>query len=440
MNTEFPTRIPTIRNGQTIANSSSNSQNSTTAKETSMFQKQVLDVVENAVKTLKNLTDKVTDFFNSKVFGNKSEINVKVDNTKPSTGSSSRNFNVLHETMTTLKSLTQIVGDFFNRDIFHPFRRKEDVEAKPSTPGSKKSRDEDEKQENKGFRRFVKDGIKGLRSSWKKSISDLQSTVEQTTMSIGTGIGRVFGQGVFGNMIGKIITKALNFAVSKVLIGFVVANLPWVALGAAIIAAIYLVVKYSQEIWDAIKWVGYAIDQGIDAIIDILPWGKSKYEENRKDMAKHMGVSEEAILDYYGDTIRGRNQAYEDWKRMETDYAFAAEMRKKINDKVGWVGKMDQTEESLKFTSKADKTAQFIQDMSTNITNNYYREFDEDNWEGGMELLPDAAPSMTNIVNTTNNTAVSPNLGNNVYNVTPYSSLSPLNSDAWEGGMTKINW
>lgn len=425
MNTEFPSRIPTIKTTQNNSTTNINT-NSTSLSES--FQKNALDAINNAVSILKSLTEKVTDFLNTKILGSKPKEDKKKDDNTKKDSQQGVITNVVTEGVSILKRFTNMVGDFFHRSTDDD---ENDSEKEDST----------EKTDRIAFRKFMKDGISKLRASWNKGIKDLQGSVAQSAMLIGSGVGRVFGSGVFGNMISKVITKALSFAVSKVLIGFVVANLPWVAIGAAILAAIYLIVKYADQIWEGIKWVGYAIDQGIDAILDVLPWGKSKYEKSRQEMAAKLGVSEDAIKDYYGDTVRGRNQAYEDWKKMQLDDDFRREMTEKITKKSGWIGKMDMTPETLANESMTTKLVREIQYAVGDHSKDYLygQNTPPDSDILGMGLNKKEVYPMTPIFNNTeNNTIINSGFGANINTAAAMEPLPWYNSDLGIGGSSRI--
>lgn len=285
MNTEFPSRIPVVKNNTTRNTTTANTNS---ANNTNDFQKAALNIFKGAVDTLNTISNTVYSFTNKYKANKKTEVKSERI-TKPTT--------------------TKI--------------QKEDSTEKRESKNSEDVRLSVFKQIYKTIKNFI--------TTYKANVSNIQRTIESTNTSIGASIGNVFGSGLFGKMISGIITKALNFAVSKILLGVVAANLPTVAIVGGIIALVALGIYYWKEIWDAIKFVGYAIDQGIDAIIDVLPWGKSKYIESRKEMATAAGISQEDILKQYGDTIKGRNQAYEDWKKAQTDPEFYKQLMLKLN-------------------------------------------------------------------------------------------------------------
>ena len=216
MNSEFPSRIPTVINNQ---NNSTNS-GSATDSSTKSFRSQIISIYNSVVDYLHKISDSLMNFMNGKFF----------------------------------------------------------TQSQPRNP----QRDKDQKRETRervSFFKYVRRGFTSLNNAWKSGISSLQMTFEQVASSIGSAIGGVFGNGVFSRVLSSVITKTLSFAVSKVLLGMVVSNLPMVLLVGAIIAAIGTVIYFAEDIWDAIKYVGHAIDQGIDAIISLLPGQDSKYAE-----------------------------------------------------------------------------------------------------------------------------------------------------------------
>lgn len=319
MNTEFPNRIPTIRQSNSTA-----SQTTVTVKtgvDDSEYKNKVTNVLKEALKLLNNVADNVGNLLN------RSKTNTRTSSkTKDSDGiipELSTQTEILKTGVNSLNKLTDAIEGYFKNN--------NTINAQ----NNNNSKDDDKKDSENtsllklSFRKII-NGISAIRGSWNSGIKNLQRTTENLSDSIGSTIGSVFGSGLFGKMISGIITKSLSFAVSKILVGMVLSNLPMLAIGAAVIAAIYLVVKYSKEIWEGIKWLGYSIDQAFDALISILPWGKSKYEESRKQLAGEAGVSEDFIKEYYGDTVRGRNQAYEDWKKAGEDEAFKQDLISKI--------------------------------------------------------------------------------------------------------------
>lgn len=413
MNTEFPSRIPTVRNStaNTVASSTSTT---TDSQDTSSFQRQVISVLKETMGLLDNITDKVGSIFNK-------TTKTQADNTKKDNYTKESAHSQVPSVVTgianELQNLTNIVSDFFDKKIFHPFRKNEDS-----------AKDDSDKEDRRSFRRLVKDGISNLTTSWKAQMKSLQQTVESVTDSIGSAVGSVFGRGIFGNLITKIINKALSFAVSKVLVGMALTNLPMTLIGGAIIAAIYLVVKYAEQIWDAIKWLGWSIDQGLDYIASIFR--KSKYEEARKNLAKESGLTEEDILAHYGDTVRGRNQAYEDWERAKKDPKIMQDLIAELKKEHADFGlKQSKTYESLKYSGVP------ITNMTsfTTINNGYNDGFSDVDTAALTVKTDDNIWGMQSpIINTvSNNNSVNLNsiLGNNVSNVLPGLSLSPYNTD-----------
>lgn len=444
MNTEFPRRIPTVRNTSTnsVVNNTSTKTSST---ESSTFQKETKRILKETLKCLEDITDSVSDL--TKTGG-------KTKDTKKSKAEEANTFgeksvNILSEGLNTLKRLFDTITDFFTNKIPSFFsgltkgKTKTDTNTNDTTDDA--NRDQKEWYANlfehlkkiydSTTHLFTRKGaieaFKNFDRSWKNGIKGLQDVLEGSFSTIGDAVGSVFGQGLFGKMISGIITKALSFAVGKVILGFVVANLPITGIALAIVAALGLIIYFNKEIWNAIKWVGWCIDQGIDAIISWF--GKSKYEESRKEMAKEAGVKEKDILEYYGDTVRGRNQAYEDWKKAQTDEAFKQDLLKKIKETVE-INTPKQTK-IKDFQDKSDKVVQYI----SNIQNNYGQSESSsiDGWgaienadiaSGGLNFTP-----ITNVTNYNTSNNVSSGF-NNISDIIPTSTVDNRSQ------MTPIKW
>lgn len=420
MNTEFPSRIPTVVNSQ----SNSATLASSTSSDAS-FQKNVLDVFNTTIKFLKSITDKVSNLSSGQV---KSKANKKTT-AKNKEDEETRQFQVntfdiLKSTTATLNNLTNIVSDFIDNKLPKLFDTK--VKSNKTDPSAT-----NQATLNLVSHRFT-DSLDSIKNMWKSGIESLQNTVESVSSSIGDAIGGIFGSGIFGRMMSKIITKALSFAVGKILVGMVVSNLPMILIGGAIIAAITALVYFSKEIWDAIKWLGYALDQGIDAIIDILPWGTSKYKEAREELAKDVSnayginVSEEDILDMYGDTVRGRNQAYEDFKLAYEDEDAYLDVLEKI--KAYKKGELEEWEKNKKESFQISGSPSTINDFSGAAN-----DLDAIRTANDLDLDIKSGAGDNNNINvspvtqtTVNNTSVN-NIGNNVSNSKSITSLNPNN-------------
>ncbi len=337
MNTEFPTRIPSVTTTST-----------STANSTKAFQDTVVKVLNAANNNLEKFVDKAGELVKS------TKRKSKDDSTKNSDSKKEAVNSVVLQTAATssvgyLKKLADTISKFFNRP-----KSSEDKE------------DEKDGKEVKQSLDSIKQSLKDYSKAWTKQITNLQSIVTSMSNSLMNTISNVFGGGLFGQVVGRVISKSLEFVVNKVLIGTLFANIPRLLLTGAIAYGLYkiadLLVKYGEDIWDAIKYVGYAIDQGVDAVISNLPWSKgdSKYENARKELAEAAGVSEKEILTQYGDTVRGRNQAYEDWKKAQEDPAFKKELIANIKKGFEDFGMhTSQTTDSLQYT-KNDPTTTLL--------------------------------------------------------------------------------
>lgn len=405
MNTEFPNRIPTVVNNQATTSSKTTSIKVVDSDDTKSFQKDAKEALKKLYGWLEKVNDTVYDFFT----------------------------------------------DYKNNENDRK-KAKTKVSAKPDSVDIAKNKDNKNDDDEESFMKALKWALNDIWMDVKKTadrlslkntsfITSLQKTIESTNASIGSAIGGVFGSGLIGKAIGGTITKALNFAVSKVLVGIVASNLPMILLVGGIIAAIGTLIYFAEDIWDSIKWLGWAIDQGIDAIIDVLPWGKSKYADARKQMAEGLGVSEDAIKAMYGDTVRGRNQMYEDYKAIMNGEITEDEL-----DDLAMTASLfeDSVEDNVKATQ--DLTAAIrgtnssqAQNIS-NIINNTYNSTPESSTilpsDADLDYGMSMAPSIVvNNVNSGNTTAASVN-----------STLSGLSSIGFgqpagvSNGMTPITW
>ena len=408
MITEFPTRVPTVRKKASTATTSVS-----TTTEDKNLKSQVSNILKETMNSLKAFTNKMENFFNTKLSSkSKSESATKEDSVaKDSTVIQVGK--IVDESLNVLKSISSAIIDYF--------QAKNGLVA--TTKIEEENKDEETTEEKRSFKRFVRGALNKVNSSWKNSLSSLSSTMEGVSESVGGAVSKVFGGGMFGKMMGNIIKKAIGFAVNKLLVGIILSNLPMTLIVLGIVAAIALIVYYSKEIWEAIKWLGYSIDQGIDWIVSKLPWGKSKYEQSRQEMADALGVSAEAIKDYYGDTVKGRNQAYEDWKAMKDDPAALQALADKVQAKSGWVMQQSKTQDSLQLTSGSRDAIKEVQNF---ITNNTYNNGPVDQSPLDTTYLPDASMLMTPVTNTT------------VNNVNMLSSINPSNVSTGYG-MSPVN-
>ena len=373
-------------------------------------------------------------------------------------------FNVIKEGIGILKSLTNLVSDI-NTAISKQFdlsdtsftERPEDNEQ-PDDMGELLMTMTKKQYEwssmgilkklnviDKTIKNGLVTGLTNLNERFQMGIESLSNTVESTVNTIGNSVGSVFGEGLFSQMISNAITKSFTFVINKVLLkflakamaafvnkillGVLTANLPITLIVLGIVAAVGLIVYYAEEIWNAIKWLGHAIDQGIAAVIDVLPYGKNKYVESRKDFAQAAGVSEDDIKEMYGDTVEGRNQAYEDWKRAQTDEDYYLELLDKARK---------YKQEQIEATPKQES---FQLEGSQNIVDDIYGNADLSRAAQEIKELEypiedldlEDEEAMGNNINlspvsttTINNTAVN-NMGNNVSNSKSFTSLNNPN-------------
>lgn len=269
MNTEFPSRVPTVKSTNTrVASTKSTSSSSSTksSDKPSAFEEQVLSVVKNVFSTLRSLTDKATDFVN---------------------------------------------------------RNKKDKDDKD------KKKDKKEKDKPSESGKFTI-AINKLLTSYKDSIKNLQRSTDNISDSIGSAIGNVFGSGLFGKILSNIITKSLSLVFSKLIVGVILGNPLLLGIIAGIAGITYLVVKYWKNIMQAIHWVGNVISEGIEWILDALPFTKSKAERASSFLSEKTGVSEFNLKQIYGDTEEGREKMIEDWKKAREDPVYLEELSKQF--------------------------------------------------------------------------------------------------------------
>lgn len=431
MNTEFPSRIPTVRNTTNTVKLNSSTTNSE-------FAKQAEDILQKTLNILRKFSNEVKNIFTLEKKEKTSEASVD-KSTATAAEFSVKNYSLLNETVGILKNLVSTVESLFTRS------NKKDLQEKKNT--------ENEKEDKRSIRKFFTNLFNKIDKTWKTGMSSLERTTDNMASTIGSTVGAVFGSGMFGRMLTNIITKTLSFAVSKILVGMVLSNMHWILLIGGIATGIGFLTYYAKDIWswvkkisgdiwEGLKWIGNAIDQAVDSIISILPWSSSKYEENRKDMAKELGITEQDILDHYGDSVSGRNQAYEDWKRAQSDPEFMKELRKMLKtESIDFGRHQSVTDESLQYQSSTDRAVSAIKAMmEENIVNRENMslipyDVEHSDLVGGLNYhVP--------IINNTNNSSSynMSSFGNNVNSAAPYSPLRNYNSDSFEGGMSPISY
>lgn len=478
MNTEFPSRIPTVTN-----NNATNASGVTITGSSTSFQRELMTIFNETVKFLESITDKVSDLAS----GASSNTTKKKSDTQVKSEKETENFQiktttVLSNCLTSINNLTNIVNDFFTNKL--PNLLKVNVgsfsdEPEANTPIDTMSdlllslmKKTIEWNNMSLFQKFgiifqtasntFKSGFEELNTAWKNGMKNLQGSVENLAGDIGGAIGSVFGQGIFGRTIGKIINKSISWAVGKLLIGMIMSNLPMTALVTGIVAAVGLIVYFAGEIWEAIKWLGYAIDQGIDAILDVV--GESKYKKAREEMAKATGLTPEEIKEKYGDTIRGRNQAYEEWQEAKDNAEKIASLKNELQEWKHTINEPYQREKKEYFSKlEWDRKKAGLSEISNADRKALERQYDVEHgrdkygwWEYAKysdkriagQILDETARELerqaslptideiqgmiqgqsliTPVSQTTinNNTAIN-TLGNNVSNSQPLTSLNP---------------
>ena len=217
---------------------------------------------------------------------------------------------------------------FIPRGFAHGFAL--DTTVSKAKPVAKDPR---ETKKESTFREKVASGFSSISSTISNSFKSLRNTFDGITDNISGAIGSVFGSGILGNVVGKavgsavkatttLITKSIGTAMKatgslfKNLVVGLLSNAPMTLTIIAIAGIVALIAYYSEEIWEAIKWLGYALDQFWDALTNIFTPSQSKYEIAKQELAEKYGVTPTVIEEKYGDTVRGRNQMYEDWKEI----------------------------------------------------------------------------------------------------------------------------
>lgn len=276
------------------------------------------------------------------------------------------------------------------------------------------------KEEEKKDRRSIFSVVKGLNKKWTEIVEPLQKMTDDISSSIGSAMGEVFGSGIFGRTMGSIFSKVLSFAVSKILVGIVLGNLPTILIVGGIVAAVGALIYYAEEIWEGIKWLGMVFDQGIAWIVDIF--GKSKYTKAKEGLAKEIGISEEDVLKYYGDTVRGRDTMLEDYRKAIDDPKFKKELIDKIGKSttVGYV----VPAQSLRIDNGAVPTSTIINQYQIQ---DKLDKIDLDSAVNAYDSLPDPKSlQIPTVVNTTtnNSTSVNTSFGKDISTFYPTSSLS----------------
>ena len=276
------------------------------------------------------------------------------------------------------------------------------------------------KEEERKDRRNIFSVVKGLNKKWTDMIEPLQKMTDDISSSIGSAMGEVFGSGIFGRTMGSIFSKVLSFAVSKILVGIILGNLPTFLIIGGIVAAIGALVYYAEEIWEGIKWLGMVFDQGISWIVDIF--GKSKYTKAKEGLAKEIGISKEDVLKYYGDTVRGRDTMLEDYRKAMDDPKF----KKELIDKIG-------KSTSINYITPANSLRIDNGTIPTSTIINQYQiqdkldKIDLDSAVNAYDSLPDPnSLQIPTVVNTTtnNSTSVNTSFGKDISTFYPTSSFS----------------
>lgn len=399
MNTEFPSRIPKVTN--TTTTSTTNSVVQKQAQDTSTFQKNAINIFQKVVDTLDKINNSVYNFTNKNpktgsTVVNNSTVVKSVDSTnKPSVA-----MTIFQKAVDTLNNIRDTVYDI----VQNGFHTSEGSTISSSNVKKKDNQDEDEKKKTVSFRQRIIKGFQNFSRDYQAGIKSLQTSVQATSMSLGNAIGNVFGGGLFSRMISGIITKSLNFAVSKILLGVFAANLPMLAIGAAIIAAIYFAIKYWEDIVEGVKWLGILCDQILERIKH--PFSDDKYDEARKYLSEEFIIPEDTIKAIYGDTVRGRQQMYEDYLRAQEDPEFARELLSKFKGENTNINEnIDRMmENAIKGTNQIDASTQIVDSYNTYFLSPYDTEtmngipwYDPD-YKGAP--MSEAIPSMnTNVVN-----------------------------------------
>lgn len=424
MNTEFPSRVPTV------TNTGSNNASLSTQGET---------VLNKIVNTLNSIVEKVSKVFSATPTKKNIATTDTSDDIKNTAVATVKSAGILSQILSILNNLVSSIGNIFTGQG--------QTQEQPSTV----EEDKEEIKQSK-FKLFIGKQFEKLKDGWKSGIRSLQGTVSSVSQSVGSAVSSVFGGGYFGNMLGKVITRALDLAVGKVLIGIGLKYLPIIAILGSIIATLAYwgsdirnwISKVGASIGEAIykgtKWLGNAIDQAIDAVISALPFTSSKYEDARKGLANAAGVTEQDILDYYGDTVEGRNKALEQWRLAQQSPEYMEALIRELQGFSNNFGRHQSvTPESLQYQSSTDKTVMAIKNMlEENLQN-------RDN----MSLLPSDENSdlsrgvgynyATLVNNTNNNNSINLGpLGNNVNAAAPMSPLPGYASDSWIGGMSMV--
>lgn len=281
-------------------------------------------------------------------------------------------------------------------------------------------RESKKKEEEKKDRHNIFSVVKGLNKKWTEFIEPLQKMTDDISSSIGNAMGEVFGSGIFGRAMSSVFSKVLSYAVSKILVGIALANLPTILIVSGIVAAIGALIYYAEEIWEGIKWLGMVFDQGIAWIVDIF--GKSKYTKAKEGLAKEIGINEEDILKYYGDTVRGRDTMLEDYRKAIDDPKFKKELIDKIGKRTA-VGYMVPAQ-SLSIDNGAIPTSTIINQYQIQ---DKLDKIDLDSAVNAYDSLPDPKSlQIPTVVNTTtnNSTSVNTSFGKDISTFYPTSSLS----------------
>lgn len=275
MNTEFPSRVPTITNTQvnpvsTIKETASSSTTKTEQAETKQSRATTKEFQKDVVENFK-------------------------------------------EVITEVVSIYDVISGMQTSQI-----RQEKQEEKVE-------------QETKSFRSSIGKALSIANASYKKMISSLDDMAESFTDSVAGAISSTFGGGLFGQVLSKAFSGVMKLAVNKLLIGILLSHPIVILIGTAIAALVASIAIFRKEIMQGFRWLGAVFNQ-IGNTLAGLFFGTDKYKEAEKGLSKDSGIPKEYITAYYGDTVMGREKMREDWEKAEKDPEFKKALIKSIRE------------------------------------------------------------------------------------------------------------
>lgn len=133
-------------------------------------------------------------------------------------------------------------------------------------------------------------------------LSNLLGKMGRILKEVSLSLGRVMW-----GLTKMIATAAKQLFVSTV--GFLLSPSGLLLMG--ILVAVGLIVYYAEEIWDGIKWLGYMLDQAFTDAISLIPGVSNKYDKAYEAESQKLGIDTAQLSNIIGNSTRTRNIVYE---------------------------------------------------------------------------------------------------------------------------------